>query len=100
METTCLKIISWLENSGYLPDDASYDIECARENIGDSIQDFQKALTLLSDADFSEPRVFGEQLVKVLGYTESLSTDIQDLERALLKTMVSLPDGLFEHGAS
>ena len=88
-----------LRPPGYEPEDAADDIECAKENIGDSIRDFMKALTVLSEADYADPRVFGEQVVKVLGYTESLSTDIQDLERALLKTVVSLPDGLFANSS-
>lgn len=96
MEATCLKLIARLENSGFAPDNASYDVDCAKDNIADSIRDFQNGVTRLSGADYSDQRTFGEHLVKILGYTQSLSNDIQDIEQALLKTAIALPDGLFD----
>lgn len=96
MEAECLKIIAWLENSGYMPENAAYDIECAKANIGDSIQDFLTGAHRLLDSDPSEPKVFGERLLMLEGRVQSLRVDLQDIEDALRKTIIALPEDIFK----
>ena len=96
MEAECLRILAWLENSGYMPESAAYDVECAKENIEDSIRDFLAGAHQLLDSDFSNPRVFGKRLLMMEGLAQSLRNDIQDIEEALRKALVALPNELFK----
>ena len=45
MLEACLKVLSWLEESGYVPEVAREDIECAKENLEDSLTDFLRTVS-------------------------------------------------------
>lgn len=98
METECLRILAWLENSGYMPESAAYDVKCAKANIETSIRYFLKAAHDLEDSDFTQPRVFGKRLMTMEAQAQSLRDDIQDIEDALRKALIALPEGVFEDG--
>ena len=91
MKTACLKIISWLEKSGKMPEEAVYDIECAKENIEDSLRDFLKGVGQLLDSDYDDPIVFRNRVRMMNGCAQDLRNDIQDIEDALCKTLVHRP---------
>ena len=96
MEMECLRILTWLEKSGYMPESAAYDVKCAKANIETSVRYFLKAAHELEDSDFTQPRVFGERLVNMENRTLSLRGDLQDIEEALLKALIALPEGIFD----
>ena len=96
MEMECLRILAWLEKSGYMPESAAYNVECAKANIETSIRYFLKAAHELEDSDFTQPRVFGERLANMENRTLSLRGDLQDIEEALRKALIALPEGIFD----
>ncbi len=98
METECLRILAWLEKSGYMPESAAYDVKCAKANIETSVRYFLKAAHDLEDSDFTQPRVFGKRLMTMEAQAQSLRDDIQDIEDALRKALIALPEGVFEDG--
>jgi hypothetical protein len=79
-----------------MPENAAYDIECAKANVEDSIQDFLTGAHRLLDSDPSEPEVFGERLMMIKGRVQSLRGDLKDIEDALWKTIVALPEDFFK----
>ena len=96
MEMECLRILAWLEKSGYMPESAAYNVECAKANIETSIRYFLKAAHELEDSDFTQQRVFGERLITMKSQAQSLRDDIQDIEEALRKALIALPEGIFD----
>ena len=88
MEETYLQVISWLENSGYMPEESEYDIECAKENIPGSLQTFFDAFKELSQGDYQDPDTFETNLHKMNIHFMDLRCELQNIEEALRKTVV------------
>jgi hypothetical protein len=97
MEAACWKVISWLEKSGYVPENAVEEIERLHENLEDSINDFMRGAVRLHETDYHNPRVFAERVAEMGVKAQDLRNDIQDIEDALRKTLVALPESVFAH---
>ena len=89
MEGAYLEVISWLENSGYMPEEARDDIDCAKENIPGTLQHFFDAFRKLSQNDYHDPEDFRTNLLEMKVQFMGLRGDLQDIENALRKTVIN-----------
>lgn len=97
MEAECLRIITWLEKSGHLPDDAVDDLDCAKDDLENSIRDFIGDADRLSESDYSEPVRFAACLMSLNTRVQDLRNEIQSIEKAIKKTVRALPDNIVRY---
>ena len=95
MENECLKVIAWLEDSGYMPDEASENLEGAKAHIADAIRDFLAGARELQSSDYDNPKVFRSRLIMMESRARSLRVALENLEEALRKTIIALPEDVF-----
>lgn len=80
-----------------MPEEAVYDIECAKVNLEDSLRDFLKGTSQLLESDYQDPKVFGARLMKIKREVMDLRGDLHDIEDALRKTIIhGLPEDTFD----
>ena len=81
------KIISWLEDSGHMPEEAVYDLSCVKDDFEGTIHDFIEGANSLAPLDHRDPIEFDSRLSMIQAKTGSLLSEIQNLEDALVKTL-------------
>ncbi len=92
-----MRVISWLEASGRVPEEAVEDIECVKENLEDSIEEFIEEAAKLSAADYATDRSLGSKLMEMRVRAQRLRNDIQSVEDALRLTLIhGIPRGTFD----